>query len=280
MTALGSVLGSGSTQREIAQVPRRPEAVGGDDRALIVAQDEKGWLATETMDEVAETPRHGAGGGIRGRDLLRHVQPEADRQATNSPSAPTCPARLQGSRPRARPSEAKLGVGFGETTADGLFTLKEGECLGACGDAPVMLVNNKRMMQLHESRRSTNRHAAAGQAVKCAMLAILATVPTPLILDRRGLDGRNWRLKDYEARGGYSALKKIIARKDHARRRDRRAEEIRPARPRRRRLSRPGSSGASCRGIPGRQIPGLQLGRRRAGHLQGPRHPALQPAQR
>ena len=39
----------------------------------------------------------------------------------------------------------ELGIDFNETTADGLFTLKEGECLGACGDAPVMLVNNKRM---------------------------------------------------------------------------------------------------------------------------------------
>jgi NADH-quinone oxidoreductase subunit E len=39
----------------------------------------------------------------------------------------------------------KLGIGFNETTADGVFTLKEGECMGACGDAPVLLVNNKRM---------------------------------------------------------------------------------------------------------------------------------------
>ena len=49
----------------------------------------------------------------------------------------------------------KLGIEFGETTADGQFTLKEGECLGACGDAPVMLVNNKRMVQLHEPTRSS-----------------------------------------------------------------------------------------------------------------------------
>jgi NADH-quinone oxidoreductase subunit E len=41
--------------------------------------------------------------------------------------------------------KAKLGIGFNETTADGLFTLKEGECMGACGDAPVMLINNHRM---------------------------------------------------------------------------------------------------------------------------------------
>ena len=39
----------------------------------------------------------------------------------------------------------KLGIDFSETTADGQFTLKEGECMGACGDAPVLLVNNKRM---------------------------------------------------------------------------------------------------------------------------------------
>jgi NADH-quinone oxidoreductase subunit E len=38
-----------------------------------------------------------------------------------------------------------LGIGFNDTTADGLFTLKEGECMGACGDAPVMIVNDHRM---------------------------------------------------------------------------------------------------------------------------------------
>jgi NADH-quinone oxidoreductase subunit E len=38
-----------------------------------------------------------------------------------------------------------LGIGFNETTPDGRFTLKEGECMGACGDAPVLLVNNRRM---------------------------------------------------------------------------------------------------------------------------------------
>ena len=38
-----------------------------------------------------------------------------------------------------------LGIGYNETTPCGTFTLKEGECMGACGDSPVMLVNNKRM---------------------------------------------------------------------------------------------------------------------------------------
>lgn len=39
--------------------------------------------------------------------------------------------------------EKKLGVSMGETTADGLFTLQQCECLGACADAPVMLVNDR-----------------------------------------------------------------------------------------------------------------------------------------
>ncbi|MEY4737674.1 MAG: hypothetical protein RL302_1993 [Pseudomonadota bacterium] len=41
--------------------------------------------------------------------------------------------------------EGKLGVAMGETTADGLFTLQQSECLGACADSPVLLVNDRSM---------------------------------------------------------------------------------------------------------------------------------------
>ncbi|MGE4243840.1 NADH-quinone oxidoreductase subunit NuoE [Ramlibacter sp.] len=41
--------------------------------------------------------------------------------------------------------EHKLGVKMGETTADGMFTLQQSECLGACADSPVMLVNDRTM---------------------------------------------------------------------------------------------------------------------------------------
>ena len=44
----------------------------------------------------------------------------------------------------------KLGVEEGGTTADGVFTVQKSECLGACADAPVLLVNDRQMMQLHE----------------------------------------------------------------------------------------------------------------------------------
>jgi len=41
--------------------------------------------------------------------------------------------------------EKRLGIAMGETTADGLFTLQQSECLGACADSPVMLVNDRHM---------------------------------------------------------------------------------------------------------------------------------------
>jgi NADH-quinone oxidoreductase subunit E len=41
--------------------------------------------------------------------------------------------------------EHKLGVSMGGTTADGLFTLQQSECLGACADSPVLLVNDRHM---------------------------------------------------------------------------------------------------------------------------------------
>jgi NADH-quinone oxidoreductase subunit E len=41
--------------------------------------------------------------------------------------------------------ESKLGIALGETTPDGMFTLQQSECLGACADSPVMLVNDRSM---------------------------------------------------------------------------------------------------------------------------------------
>jgi NADH-quinone oxidoreductase subunit E len=41
--------------------------------------------------------------------------------------------------------EQRLGIAMGETTPDGLFTLQQSECLGACGDSPVLLVNDRTM---------------------------------------------------------------------------------------------------------------------------------------
>jgi NADH-quinone oxidoreductase subunit E len=112
--------------------------------ALIIAQDEKGWLSTETMDEVA---------GYLGMAPVAvyevatfygmyNLQPAGKHKLTIC----TClPCGLQGSLAAADHLKAKLGIDFGETTPDGRITLKEGECMGACAMAPVVLVNNKKM---------------------------------------------------------------------------------------------------------------------------------------
>ena len=41
--------------------------------------------------------------------------------------------------------QAKLGIGLGEVTADGKYGLREGECMGACKDAPLFTVNNRKL---------------------------------------------------------------------------------------------------------------------------------------
>ena len=55
------------------------------------------------------------------------------------------PCILSGGENAANYLKESLGIGFNQTTKDRIFTLKEGECMGACGDAPVCLVNDKEM---------------------------------------------------------------------------------------------------------------------------------------
>jgi NADH-quinone oxidoreductase subunit E len=47
----------------------------------------------------------------------------------------------------------KLGIEEGGTTADGLFTVQKSECLGACADSPVMLVNDRQMCSFMNEAR-------------------------------------------------------------------------------------------------------------------------------
>ena len=62
-----------------------------------------------------------------------------------SAQAPPLRVTLSGANEAADHLKKKLGVDWNETTGDGRYTLKQGECFGACGDAPVLLVNDKKM---------------------------------------------------------------------------------------------------------------------------------------
>jgi NADH-quinone oxidoreductase subunit E len=55
------------------------------------------------------------------------------------------PCQLRDGQKALHHLEKKLGIRIGETTSDGLFTLQQSECLGACADSPVMLVNDRSM---------------------------------------------------------------------------------------------------------------------------------------
>ncbi|MBA2672343.1 NADH-quinone oxidoreductase subunit NuoE [Ramlibacter sp.] len=55
------------------------------------------------------------------------------------------PCQLRDGQKALQYLEHKLGIAMNETTPDGLFTLQQSECLGACGDSPVMLVNDRTM---------------------------------------------------------------------------------------------------------------------------------------
>ena len=128
----------------IAKYPpdRRQSAVMA---ALTIAQDEKGWLSTETMDFVArylDLPSI-AVYEVASFYTLYDLKPVGRYKLT---ICTNLPCALQGANVAAAHLKQKLGIGFNETTGDGQFTLKEGECFGACGDAPVVLMNNKRML--------------------------------------------------------------------------------------------------------------------------------------
>jgi len=113
--------------------------------ALTIAQDEKGWLSTETMDFVASylgMPPI-AVYEVASFYTMYDLKPVGKYKLT---ICTNLPCALQGANVAAEHLKQKLGIRFNETTEDGMFTLKEGECMGACGDAPVMLMNNKHML--------------------------------------------------------------------------------------------------------------------------------------
>jgi NADH-quinone oxidoreductase subunit E len=112
--------------------------------ALAVAQDEYGWLTADAIAEVATILDMPA---IWVQEVatfynMYNIVPTGKFKLS---VCTNLPCELSGGKRAAEYLKQKLGIGFGETTTCGTFTLVEGECMGACGDAPVALVNNKRM---------------------------------------------------------------------------------------------------------------------------------------
>lgn len=112
--------------------------------ALRIAQVEKGYLAPETIEFVADYIGIAPAAAYEVATFynMYDLHPVGKYKLT---VCTNLPCALRGSVDTAEYLKNKLGIGFGETTSDGLYTLVEGECMGACGDAPVMLINNHKM---------------------------------------------------------------------------------------------------------------------------------------
>ena len=129
--------------RELAKFPadQRQSAVMA---ALAIAQDEYGWVSPEVMQDLADYIGMPA---IAVQEVatfynMYDLKPVGKHKVT---ICTNLPCALSGGEKAAAYLKEKLGIDYRQTTTDGQFTLVEGECMGACGDSPVLLVNNKRM---------------------------------------------------------------------------------------------------------------------------------------
>jgi NADH-quinone oxidoreductase E subunit len=109
--------------------------------ALHLAQKEFGWVSPEIMDEVAEAIDIPA-------PVVREVvtfytmynlKPVGKYHLQFCTNISCC---LRGAEELLHHCESKLGISAGETTKDGRFTINHVECLGACGTAPVVQIND------------------------------------------------------------------------------------------------------------------------------------------
>ena len=135
--------------------------------SLIAAQTEVGWVSPEVIETVAD---------ILGMPTIAVEEVATfynmyDTKPVGKYKLVICtnlPCQLTHGETAANHLKETLGIGFNETTPCDTFTLKEGECMGACGDSPVMLVNNKRMCSFMSKEKIDallNELRAEGKAV-------------------------------------------------------------------------------------------------------------------
>ncbi|AOS79917.1 MULTISPECIES: NADH-quinone oxidoreductase subunit NuoE [Hydrogenophaga] len=129
--------------REVAKYPAE-QRISAVMACLAIIQQEQGWVSTEAEAALA---------------AYIGVEPIAVHEVTTFYNmynqrpvgkfklnvCTNLPCQLRDGQKALHHLEHKLGIEMGETTPDGLFTLQQSECLGACADAPVMLVNDRHM---------------------------------------------------------------------------------------------------------------------------------------
>jgi len=112
--------------------------------ALRFVQDEKGWIASEDMADIASYLGM-ANMAVYEVATFYHMYNLKPMGKYTLTVCTNLSCTLCGAGDTVNYLKEKLGIGFGEVTADGKFGLREGECMGACKDAPLFAVNNKRL---------------------------------------------------------------------------------------------------------------------------------------
>jgi NADH-quinone oxidoreductase subunit E len=111
---------------------------------LAIAQQELGYVSTETEREIADY----LGMPVMAVHEVTTFYNMYNQQPVGKYKLNICTnlsCQVRGGQHALEYLEKKLGVAMGQTTKDGMFTLQQSECLGACADAPVLLVNDQSM---------------------------------------------------------------------------------------------------------------------------------------
>ena len=130
--------------REIAKYPA-DQRISAVMACLSIVQQERGWVSPESEQEVAE---HIGVAPMAVHEVTTFYN-MYNQQPVGQFKLNVCtnlPCQLRDGQKALQYLCDKLGVEAGGTTADGLFTVQPCECLGACADAPVMLVNDRQMV--------------------------------------------------------------------------------------------------------------------------------------
>ena len=130
-------------EQEVAKYPadQRQSAVMA---CLAIAQQELGYVSVESELEIAEF----LGMAPMAVHEVTTFYNMYNQQPVGKYKLNVCtnlPCQLRDGARALRHLETKLGISMGESTPDGLFTLQQCECLGACADSPVLLVNDRTM---------------------------------------------------------------------------------------------------------------------------------------
>ncbi len=137
--------------REVAKFPaeQKQSAVMA---CLTLVQAERGWVSRDAEDEVAAYLGMAPIAVYEVTTFYNmYNQQPVGRWKLNV--CTNLPCQLRDGQKAIAHICSKLGVAVGGTTADGLFTVQQSECLGACADAPVMLVNDREMISFMSNDR-------------------------------------------------------------------------------------------------------------------------------